>query len=242
MRIRRLTLLTAGAALAIGAGLTIPASAAFAGGTPGNCSDAAPVPTSGTAPNSGSASNTNGGACTVEGSATIAATMAMEVSTDSFSLPDGVSASVQSPANQFNIWIYSNTPSFYVSEAVTTPFTGTSDPGNTLLASDFSAGIDGAAVGCDSHMSEETQAPFTDDAAADGLSTPFTALSVPCPSSGWNYQNNNSELATGVSSGFPTPYDSFSLDGWSFVSSALTTGSNAPADTYTGDVTLALWS
>jgi hypothetical protein len=230
--------LPAAAALVGGLALAVP-TAAHAADPP--CSTAAPAPTDGSAVNSGSAT-TNGGACTVSGSATIAATMALEVGVSSFSFPNGVSGSVVSPSNGFNVWIYSNTPGYYLSEAVTSAFTGTADPSDVLKASDFSAGVDGAAVACRSHMSEETQAPYTDDAAVDGLSTPFTVLSTPCASSGWNYQNNNSTLATGVSSSFPTPYDSFSLDGWSFTSSALLDGSNAPADTYLGAATIALWS
>jgi hypothetical protein len=177
--------------------------------------------------------------------------MAFEVGISSFSFPngtatpdinnDGSPSSNLSPDSPWFAWVYADTPGYYVTEAVTTPFTGSVQASDILAPSDFQAGTNPTAA-CRASDGSDDLTPFTSDAANDGLSTALQVISVTCASSGWNYQNSNGTPTPGVSSGFPTPYDSFSEQGWGFVSSALTTGGNAPAQTYNGAVTLALWS
>ena len=229
----------AGAVLALGLAVT----PALASGTPGTCSTAAPVPTGAPSPNSGTGTN-NGGDCQVEGSATIASTMAFEVGVSSFSFPGGVSATRIDPSTAFQVYVSTNTPNYYVTDAITSAFTGAEGHSNTLAPQDFLAGVDGASTGCHVHPPTESQQPYASDNTGDGLSAPFTVVSIPCSSSGWNYQNSNSTV-TG-DTGMPATTDEMSVDGWSFTSSAMvnpdgTQGASAPADTYSGDVTLALW-
>lgn len=240
---RRALPVIAGGALALG----VLAGPAFAGATPGNCSTTAPVPTTGTPPNSGTATNA-GGNCQVEGSATISATLAFEVGLpgNSFSFPNGTATpnintgAGLSPNSPYFLYVFANTPGYYISEAITTPFTGVSNSAYVLKASDFEAGVNGTPSGCDSPGAADNLAPFVDSAANDGTSNPLQVVSVPCPSSGYNYQNNNHTIQ-GDSTGFPTPTDQFSDQGWAFTSSQTTTGISAPAQVYQSDVTLALW-